>query len=145
MRLDRRPEVGPGSPRWSRRTVRLRLTVLYGALFALSGAALLAITDILSSGGHIYVPVVPKRGGGGASPGLVAQPYDPGGLTPQQHAAEMHHLLTGSAIALGVMAVVSVALGWAIAGRVLRPLRAMTLAARVSASRRPRARRVSTA
>ncbi len=84
MRLDRGGEVAPRSSRWSRRTVRLRLTVLYGALFAVSGAALLAMTDILSSGGHIYVPVVPKRGGGGSSPAPVAQqPHDPGGLTPQ--------------------------------------------------------------
>ena len=47
-----------------------------------------------------------------------------------QHAAALNQLLAESAIALGVMAVVSVALGWLVAGRVLRPLRAMTAAAR---------------
>jgi hypothetical protein len=41
-----------------------------------------------------------------------------------QHAAALNQLLAESAIALGVMAVVSVALGWLMAGRVLRPLRA---------------------
>jgi len=46
-----------------------------------------------------------------------------------QHAAALNQLLAESAIALGVMAVVSVALGWLMAGRVLRPLRAMTAAA----------------
>jgi signal transduction histidine kinase len=42
----------------------------------------------------------------------------------------LNQLLAGSAVALGVMAVVSVVLGWVVAGRVLRPLRAMTTAAR---------------
>jgi signal transduction histidine kinase len=47
-----------------------------------------------------------------------------------QHAAALNQLLAEPAIALGVMAVVSVALGWLVAGRVPRPLRAMTAAAR---------------
>jgi signal transduction histidine kinase len=47
-----------------------------------------------------------------------------------EHAAALNQLLAESAIALGVMAVVSAALGWLMAGRVLRPLRAMTAAAR---------------
>jgi hypothetical protein len=47
-----------------------------------------------------------------------------------QHAAALNQLLAESAIALGVMAVVSAALGWLVAGRVLRPLREMTAAAR---------------
>ena len=47
-----------------------------------------------------------------------------------QHATALSQLLAESAIALGVMAVVSVALGWLMAGRVLRPLREMTAAAR---------------
>ncbi len=33
---------------WPRRTVRLRLTALYGGLFLASGAGLLAITNILA-------------------------------------------------------------------------------------------------
>jgi HAMP domain-containing protein len=39
-------------------------------------------------------------------------------------------LLVGSVIALCVMAVVAVALGWFVANRVLRPLRRMTAATR---------------
>jgi signal transduction histidine kinase len=42
----------------------------------------------------------------------------------------LHEFLTRSEIALAVMAALSVALGWLIAGRVLRPLRAITAAAR---------------
>ena len=44
--------------------------------------------------------------------------------------AVSHQLLIGSAIALGVMTVVSVLVGWVVAGRVLRPLRQMTAATR---------------
>ena len=46
------------------------------------------------------------------------------------HAAALNQLLAESAIALAVMTVVSAVLGWLVAGRVLRPLRAMTAAAR---------------
>ena len=47
-----------------------------------------------------------------------------------QHAAAVHQLVVSSAVALAVMTLLSVALGWAVAGRVLRPLRAMTAATR---------------
>ncbi len=43
---------------------------------------------------------------------------------------EAHALLVVSAIALGIMALVSIGLGWFMAGRVLRPLRSMTATAR---------------
>jgi len=42
------------------------------------------------------------------------------------HAIDMHALLTMSGIALAVMAVLAVALGWLVAGRILRPLRTIT-------------------
>jgi signal transduction histidine kinase len=42
-----------------------------------------------------------------------------------QHARDLHQLLTQSGIALAIMAVLAIALGWVMAGRVLRPLRAM--------------------
>ena len=48
----------------------------------------------------------------------------------------LHQLLVQSAIALGVMAVVSVVLGWLVAGRVLRPVTRITeTARRLSASK----------
>jgi hypothetical protein len=43
---------------------------------------------------------------------------------------ELHWLLIESAIALAMMTVVSIGLGWLVAGRVLRPLRTMTATAR---------------
>ena len=52
-----------------------------------------------------------------------------------QSDAALHQLLVDSAIALGVMALLSLWLGWVIAGRALRPLRTITETARnISAS-----------
>ena len=124
----------PGMPR---RTVRLRLTALYGALFLASGAGLLAITNILARSWPWPHPgIVTPVGSKVARICTVArQPicYSPAQLQAQAaagHAAALNQLLAESAIALGVMTVVSAVLGWLVAGRVLRPLRAMTAAAR---------------
>jgi signal transduction histidine kinase len=43
-----------------------------------------------------------------------------------QHTVDLHSLFLGSGIALSVMTVVSVLLGWLVAGRILRPLRTIT-------------------
>jgi len=51
-------------------------------------------------------------------------------LAVSQHASELHQLLVYSAIALAAMAAVSVLLGWLVAGRVLRPIRAINTTAR---------------
>jgi nitrogen-specific signal transduction histidine kinase len=87
----------------ARRTVRLRLTLWSGGLFLICGTVLLAVTY-----------------------GVVVQAF----MALQEHAAVLHELLTRSEIALAVTAALSVALGWFIAGRALRPLRTITTAAR---------------
>ena len=51
-------------------------------------------------------------------------------LAVNQHTSELHQLLLYSAIALVVMAAFSVLLGWLVAGRVLRPVRAINATAR---------------
>ena len=51
-------------------------------------------------------------------------------IAVHDHAAVLSELVSRSAIALALMAVLSVALGWFIAGRALRPLRTITAAAR---------------
>jgi signal transduction histidine kinase len=147
----------PRLPRLPRRTVRLRLTVLYGGLFLLSGAGLLAITYLLVSNRLPKGAVFLSRSGGSGTtaPNQLSQacaPLATGlGLAPplpsatceslmqsqaaQQRAQELNQLLTESGIALAIMAVISIALGWLMAGRVLRPLRTITAAAqRISAS-----------
>jgi signal transduction histidine kinase len=44
----------------------------------------------------------------------------------RQHASTLHQLLIQSGIALAVMSLASILLGWLVAGRVLRPLRTIT-------------------
>jgi signal transduction histidine kinase len=136
--------------RLPRRTVRLRLTALYGALFLASGAGLLAITNILArSWPPPHIVALPRHRPSPGHTGNSAaahQGHVQAGHQVQapfarfahqlqtqvtrQHAVALNQLLVESAIALGLMAIASVALGWLVAGRVLRPLRDMTAAAR---------------
>ena len=125
-----------GWPILPRRTVRLRLTALYGVLFLFSGAVLLAITSgvVVSSSQVTHVAAAGQQAG---TPALAQDQARIRQLQDQLSAAEArihsgvsHGLLVGSAIALGVMTVLSLLLGWLVAGRVLRPLRAMTAATR---------------
>lgn len=130
--------------RLPRPTIRLRLTLLYGGLFLISGVCLLALTYVLFSafapaGGFVAGPNgqinftfqdASGRTGIGSSIGLSPQDQQTQiqalqAVVAQQHAAELNQLLVESALALGVMAVVSIALGWLVAGRVLAPLRVM--------------------
>ena len=122
-----------------RRTVRLRLTLLYGALFLASGAALLSLTYVLvrnASGDVVHATnthLQPRPGPKAPAPSLAPLRSSTSRLRAQasaQRAAQLHDLLVQSAIALAVMAVFSIALGWLVAGRVLRPLRTMTAATR---------------
>jgi signal transduction histidine kinase len=111
------------------RRVRVRLTLLYGGLFAVSGAALLAITYLLVSRntGHVFLL---RRDGDQLTPALNATAQERRAQAIQQHQEELHHLLVQSGIALAIMLVISIALGWLVAGRVLRPLRTMTATVR---------------
>jgi two-component system sensor histidine kinase VanS len=127
------------------RTVRLRLTLLYSGLFLVSGAVLLSITYILvrrSSRPDLIIPGGSRNGPVGpralkealANPDVaryvrhVAEQQYARAL--QLHTEDLHQLLVRSGIALAIMTVVSLALGWLVAGRVLRPLRAMTVTTR---------------
>jgi signal transduction histidine kinase len=136
-----------------RRTIRLRLAVLYGSLFFLSGAVLLVIiyagvarthgvyskafpAPVIRTEVHGAPAGIPPGGVGGASekvegtlhasPGAAAvRVFDAG-----QHGADVRVLAFVSVIALVAMAALSMGLGWLVAGRVLRPLRTITGAAR---------------
>ena len=162
--------------RWRKlppRTIRLRLTLVYGGLFLACGAALLAINYALVSGrltsdffAHISFTagrqIVIERGGAFASGGGANAPvggFSSGAVGPiirssggaatlqlpspavvkaganaASHGA-LDTVLIESGIALAIMALLATALGWVVAGRALRPLRAITAAAReISAS-----------
>jgi signal transduction histidine kinase len=136
--------------RLPRRTVRLRLTVVYGGLFLLLGAALLGITYLLvsrqlpgepvraqastavPSGSQMFVQTTAGTCHLSAVPvpspaQLQAQANQ---CLSQQRAVELNQLLTESGIALAIMTVVSIGLGWLVAGRMLGKLRTITAAAR---------------
>ncbi|MEU8118863.1 HAMP domain-containing sensor histidine kinase [Spirillospora sp. NPDC049024] len=117
------------------RTVRMRLTVLYGALFAVSGAVLLAITFVLLRRNAVFkvrVPCVDASMTDCKSRlGLPPETADSVALwREQQQDTLTHGFLAQAGIALAIMLVVSLALGWFVAGRVLRPLRTMTTTVR---------------
>jgi len=120
-----------------RGSVRLRLTLLFGALFLAAGAAVLGITYGLVS--HATNGIIVARtysgsvqAGGPAEtvPGLQQLQTQAVANAAGARAAENDTLLMDSGIALGIMAVVATALGWFAAGRALRPLRRITAAAR---------------
>jgi signal transduction histidine kinase len=145
LRPARRLPVPPAWLRLPRHTVRFRLTVLYSGLFLAAGAGLLAITYLLVD--HSTATVLFANRKGGRVIAIHGPPRGPatrlehGSPTSQQaqiarqltaqaaqHARDLHQLVTQSAIALSVMVVLAVVLGWVVAGRVLRPLRAMKAA-----------------
>jgi two-component system, OmpR family, sensor histidine kinase VanS len=106
------------------RTVRLRLTLLYGSLFLISGLALIATTYLLfrsSTGVDLIVPNGPS-----ATPDAAHRVEQMYAEAVQRHTHGLHQGLIQSATALAIMTAVSIALGWLVAGRVLRPLRTMT-------------------
>jgi signal transduction histidine kinase len=128
------PRLRPALPSWlrlARRTSRLRFTALYGGLFLLSGATVLTITYLLTRSadkpqnieirGHV-ITVIPHPAAGelGQLQAVVAA----------QTARDLDHLLIRSGLALVIMAVLALILGWLMAGRVLRPLSTITATAR---------------
>ena len=111
-------------PQLSRRTIRVRLALSYWGLFVASGAVLLAVTVALWQGATTTTVHVPPVGGNHAP-----NAGRPGGITTV-HGSDLSQLLIVSGIALAMMAVVSIAFGWLVAGRFLQPVRAITAAAR---------------
>jgi signal transduction histidine kinase len=117
------------------RTVRMRLTALYGALFVVSGAVLLAIASgVVVSSSRVSVTAANQAVRSTAlaqAQARIHQLQDQLATAESKiHSGVSHDLLVGSAIALAIMTVVSLVVGWLVAGRVLRPLRAMTAATR---------------
>jgi signal transduction histidine kinase len=125
-----------------RPTVRLRLTLLYSGLFLVSGAALLTITYVLLThrivgGRAVLFSTNPSvLGDQGAAPTVGLGQFPPGLppelLPPQSKAGydPLHRLLIIIGLTLAAMLLLSIVLGWLVAGRVLRPLRTMTATTR---------------
>ncbi len=127
------------------RTIRLRLAVLYGLVFLVTGAILLTIGYALVRHNLSVRPNVraalqklgirppvqnPLLGRSliGAGGPLDFRVIDT--VRAQLRSDELHRLVIEYLAALGVMTMVSVGAGWLLAGRVLRPLREITATAR---------------
>jgi signal transduction histidine kinase len=112
------------------RTIRLRLTILYGVVSVLSAAVLLAITILLADGLAARTIPVPGQAGTTSRQQALAQALARIAQLQAQlrHVDPLHQLLVAAGAALAIMAGASIALGWVVAGRALRPLRAITSA-----------------
>ncbi|MEV6965038.1 HAMP domain-containing sensor histidine kinase [Hamadaea sp. NPDC051192] len=104
-----------------RLTFRARLTLVYGCLFLVAGLVMLAITYVLVADRQM-----PSFNVGYTS----ANPGDAGTLVNQVSESAwdvaLNALLTRGGIALAVVVVVATAIGWLLAGRLLRPLDKIT-------------------
>ncbi|MCK9895472.1 HAMP domain-containing sensor histidine kinase [Frankia sp. AgB32] len=138
-----------------RGTVRVRLTMLYSGLFLLTSTILLVVTNLLLRT-VLTSKVTAITAGTVAAPGVSANALPPAdltagdgpwfvGTTPDPSAANayvgrlrvvdrlpdavLHYQWNAALITIGVLAVVSVAAGWFLAGRLLRPLHQITATA----------------
>jgi signal transduction histidine kinase len=131
-----------GFRRWRRAlrpTARLRLSMLSSALFLASGAVLLTVTNLLvgKAIGNLPVTVLsPFVGDNPATCDPIKSMCQAARLLArdlkeaQLRGFELHELRIWSAVALGLVAALSVGLGWLVAGRVLRPVRTISATAR---------------
>jgi len=129
-------------------TIRLRLTLLIGAVLILAGSILLGLTYLLvrhsvnSNPSEVRAALAHRLG---VNPDVLRTfPRTPTvSRPPGAHARRvlfedvqrevtndnLHRMLVESGIALGVLAVGSVGIGWVVAGRMLRPIHTITSAA----------------
>jgi signal transduction histidine kinase len=150
--------VTPGAPAperapWPRWTARLRLTLWYGGLFLLAGLVLVGISYLLvrqqlmpssaQGGGVVCIGaagcrtlppgagIPPNQGAGtrgapaGQGPVVQATTFKAAVLTDA-----LWTFLRTMLLVLGLMALLSLGLGWLVAGRVLRPLQRITATAK---------------
>jgi signal transduction histidine kinase len=127
--------------RWPAPTIRLRLALLYGAVFLITGAVLLTIGYLLVRSGlrdHHSLATTLRRLGKPAdhllSKALGAAPGSPEvklarAIQRQLVDSALNQLLLEYLGALLAMTVVSIGTGYLLAGRALRPLRAITATA----------------
>ena len=116
-----------GRRRLGVRSARLRLTLLYSGMFLALGTVLIAIIFIAGASG---APInVQSSAASAASPTPAGAPAIHAAVS-QQHSEDLGRLLAAAWVTLALTAAASAVLGWFLAGRVLRPLREMTAAAR---------------
>jgi two-component system sensor histidine kinase VanS len=117
-------------PRLPAPTIRLRLTALYGGLFLVSGTVLLAIAYVLfrrASGSNLVVLPAARSRPSVQVREMAERAYS---SSIERNTDALHQGLFRSVIVLAIMTVLSIAFGYLVAGRVLRPLREMTVTTR---------------
>jgi signal transduction histidine kinase len=100
----------------------VRLALLFCGVFLASAAVLLAVTVAVwigRTGGEVMRATPAPAGSPASVPSTVSQ-----------HNSDRHELLVASGISLAIMATASLAVGWLVAGRFLRPLRTITTTTR---------------
>ncbi|MEW9530429.1 sensor histidine kinase [Microbispora sp. NPDC049125] len=97
------------------RSLQARLTLFYAMGIFIAGLVVLVIVEVPLAGVKSSTPV-------GSPPS--------GAITGTGNGIGPHQLLAGSAVALAILIPVALAAGWFVAGRFLRPLRAITTTAR---------------
>ena len=112
--------------RLPRRTLRAQLAVLYAALFGLSCVAVAAVAVIFKPNFLVHTSCAAAPG----TPSLPGSCGEYGGLSFAGTIAHDAGQNVAGIAAAAVVAVLALGVGWLIAGRVLRPLRTITAAAR---------------
>ena len=133
-------------------SARARLTLLYTSLFALGGAALVLITYLLVAHSlHSTTTTTTPRGIQPALAKCLQAASQRGGLRSDvmqkcaavyangvqagaaaQRGTTLTHLLTYSLLGLAGVTLLAAVAGWIVAGRILRPVRRLTAAARAA-------------
>jgi signal transduction histidine kinase len=131
-------------------SARSRLTLLYGSLYTLGGAALVSVTYLLvahslqeKTAASIAPPIQAALGkcvGAAQTQGLpralnqCAALYASGvkAGAAAQRSSTLAHLLTYSLLSLAGVTLLAAVAGWLVAGRILRPVHQLTAAARTA-------------
>jgi signal transduction histidine kinase len=122
------------------RTIRLRLTFLFGSLFLGTGVLLLVLTYVLVAQTPSWLQVDPPAPPDVPAGGDIPLPQAPAvdevaDEASRQRQHDLRQLVVASGSALLCMTFVSAGLGWWTAGRALRPLRQMASTARTISAR----------
>ncbi|MFF3243037.1 sensor histidine kinase [Streptomyces sp. NPDC002870] len=119
-----RPYLGAGS------TIRTRIALVYGGVFLVLGGVLLGIVNLLSRAGTEDEVTAIRRRAVPALPVTDVRGVTVVQLTDSVRDAAGQQMLIWSSFALLGTALCAVVVGWWTAGRVLRPVHAMTAKAR---------------
>jgi signal transduction histidine kinase len=116
--------------------IRVRLTVLYAASFVAAGAVLVTATYVLVSQSLIRPGATERLDAMSGRSGVSADALASARAAVDAYRTDtLNAVLTLSLVALGAALVLAIALGWALAGRVLRPLQQISDTARRVADR----------